>query len=378
MVVSLIPGEQAHWIEISDADIKALRERRTRYVTPESRHVQQIVFPNADDANAASERIAKGTTFADIAKERGLTDKDIDLGTLTKAAMIDKAVADAAFALKEDEVSTPVQGRFGTRSCMWSRSSPRRCTRSRRSRPNCSRTRARARQGRHAVASTTRSRTSARTARRWPRPPRNSSSPRTVEARPLRPRPRRQSGRRLPDAQRLLASAFNTDIGVENDPLQFEGGYVWFEVAGITPARDRTLDEVKDRVEARWLEEEIANRLEAKATEILDKLKAGRRSPMPPPPTGSRSRPDRHQARRHPAPLSAAAVDVDLPHRQGALGSADAAQPGEQIVFRVTDIVTPALDLASDEPSSLQDTFTRTFADDMFANISPRSKTRSA
>ena len=49
-----------------------------------------------------------------IAKERGLTDKDIDLGTLTKAAMIDRAVADAAFALKEGEVSAPVQGRFGT------------------------------------------------------------------------------------------------------------------------------------------------------------------------------------------------------------------------------------------------------------------------
>src|SRR5712691_5564823 len=115
VVVSLIPSEQARWIEISDADIKrTYEERRARYVTPERRHVEQIDFPNVEAAQAAAERIAKGTTFAEIAKELGKTEKDIDLGTVAKAGMIDRAVADAAFALKEGEVSAPVQGRFGT------------------------------------------------------------------------------------------------------------------------------------------------------------------------------------------------------------------------------------------------------------------------
>ena len=36
------------------------------------------------------------------------------LGTLTKAELFDKVVADAAFALPEGGVSQPVQGRFGT------------------------------------------------------------------------------------------------------------------------------------------------------------------------------------------------------------------------------------------------------------------------
>src|SRR5712691_6070649 len=115
VVVSLIPSEQARWIEISDADIKrTYEERRARYVTPERRHVEQIDFPSVEAAQAAAERIAKGTTFAEIAKELGKTEKDIDLGTVAKAGMIDRAVADAAFALKEGEVSAPVQGRFGT------------------------------------------------------------------------------------------------------------------------------------------------------------------------------------------------------------------------------------------------------------------------
>ncbi len=54
---------------------------------------------------------------------------------------------------------------------------------------------------------------------------------------------------------------------MENDPLQVQGGYVWYEVAGITPERDRTLDEVKDDIENRWRNDQVANVLRAKAAE---------------------------------------------------------------------------------------------------------------
>ena len=67
-----------------------------------------------EEAAAAHERIAKGVSFADLAKERGLKDSDIDVGMVTKSDIIDPAVADAAFALKSGEVSAPVKGRFGT------------------------------------------------------------------------------------------------------------------------------------------------------------------------------------------------------------------------------------------------------------------------
>ena len=88
---------------------------------------------------AAADRIAKGACFAEIAKERGLTDKDIDLGTLPKAGVIDRAVADAAFALKEGEVSAPVQGRFGTTLVQVLKIEPEQVRPSRRSRPSSSR-----------------------------------------------------------------------------------------------------------------------------------------------------------------------------------------------------------------------------------------------
>ena len=81
VIVSLIPSELARWIEISDADLKrAYEERRARYVTPERRHILQIDFPNAEAASAAAERIAKGASLVDVAKELGKSEKDVDLG----------------------------------------------------------------------------------------------------------------------------------------------------------------------------------------------------------------------------------------------------------------------------------------------------------
>ncbi len=49
------------------------------------------------EAQAASERIKGGLTFAALAAERGLKEQDLDLGTVPKSTIIDPAVADAAF-----------------------------------------------------------------------------------------------------------------------------------------------------------------------------------------------------------------------------------------------------------------------------------------
>ena len=57
-----------------------------------------------------------------------------------------------------------------------------------------------------------------------------------------------------------------------------------------------------------------------------------------------------------PAPLSALTVDAIFRTAKDAVGSADAAQPAEQVVFRVTDIVVPKLDAASEDVKQTQET----------------------
>ncbi len=112
--VAVTPQEIGKWEDVSDDDAKKVFEqRRDKLGTPERREMQQITFPNADEAAAARNRIASGTSFEDIAKERGLGPSDIDLGFIAKSAISDPAIADAAFSLPSGDVSQPAQGRFG-------------------------------------------------------------------------------------------------------------------------------------------------------------------------------------------------------------------------------------------------------------------------
>ena len=375
VVVSLIPTEQARWMEISDADIKrAYEERRARYVTPERRHVLQIDFPNAEAASAAAERIAKGASFADIAKELGKNEKDIDLGTVTKAAMIDRTAADAAFALKEGEVSAPVQGRFGTVLVQVLKIEPEQVRSLEQVAGELKQELAIAR----AKTEVFDVYNKIEDARAEGKLLAETAATLKLEARTIEAVDR--SGRdpagmpvNLPDAQRLLPLAFTTDVGVERDPLQFQDGYIWFDVVGITPSRERPLDEVKEQVETRWRDQEIATRLNAKATEIVDKLKAG--GTLADVATADHLKLETLTGLKRgdaSGPLSAAAVDAVFRTAKDAVGTAEAREPGEQVVFRVTDIVVPPLDMASDEVKRTVDALNRGLSEDLLSEYIAR------
>ncbi len=274
----LTPADAARWIEVSDDDARRIfEERRDRYSTPERRQIQQIRFPNADEARAAAEKIAKGQSFADLVSERGLKPADIDLGLLTKSAVIDRAVADAAFALKEGGVSEPVQGRFGTVLLHVVKIEPGQARAYEELAPQIKRDIAleRAREEvrvRHDKIEDERlaGGTLAEVAQRA------GLEVRTIEAVDRSGRaPDGSPARNLPQGVDVVAAAFAAEVGGDHDALRVDGGYVWYEVADITPARERKLEEVKDLVETRWRDDEIAARLRTKAAEMVDKAKAG-------------------------------------------------------------------------------------------------------
>src|ERR1044072_612363 len=115
VVMSLPPAELARPEDVSDADARRYYESNlARYGTAERRQLEQIVFPTLEEAQAAADRIGENLSFEALAKERGRGAKDIDIGLLTKSAIIDRAIADAAFALAEGAVSAPIKGTFGT------------------------------------------------------------------------------------------------------------------------------------------------------------------------------------------------------------------------------------------------------------------------
>ena len=369
-VLALIPSDQANWIEVSDDDVKRdYEDHRASFGTPERRQLEQMVYPSVEAARADADRIAKGASFAGIAKERGIADKDIELGTLTKNSIIDRAVADAAFALKEGETSTPVQGRFGVTLIHVVKVEPEQIRPLAEVAPQIKKTIATER-AKVQILSVydkiedvrSEGHTLAEAAATL------KLAARSVELDRSGHDPSGMPVNGVPDAQRLLAAAFSADVGVDADPLQVQDGYVWYEVEGITPSRDRKLDEVKDKVEASWHEDEIATRLKNKAAQILDKLKAGSTLAELAAADGLKVETITGLKRGAASPpLSASATDKLFVTPKDAAASADAEQPGEQVVFRVTDIILPKTDMNSDEAKTISQNLNRSLSDDVFS-----------
>ena len=82
-VLAVTPESVKDQVEITEADVRAAYEANKDLLgKPERRHLQQIPFPDIDAATAAYKKIQSGTDFVELAKEQGLSEADLDLGTL--------------------------------------------------------------------------------------------------------------------------------------------------------------------------------------------------------------------------------------------------------------------------------------------------------
>ena len=350
-LVSMSPSALAKPDAVPDADAKTnFEQHRASYGTPERREVRQMVFQKIEEAAAAQDRIAKGASFAEIAKERGLKDTDTDVGMVTKAQIIDPAVADAAFALKSGEFSAPIKGRFGTVLLQVGKIEPGSQKTYEEVAPQIKRELAESRaktelgnlrdkfEDERAAGSTL-----AEAAKKIGLPSHTidavDRSGRGADGKPIADLPAK------PDA---VAAAFASDVGVDNDPLQLpDGGYLWYDVTGITPARDRTLAEVKDKVEARWRDDEVGKRLQAKADDMVGKLKAGTALDQLATESGLKVVSATDLQRGKPGGFAPAKlVEAAFKTPKDVPASAESDQATARFVFRVTGIADPTLDPA--------------------------------
>jgi peptidyl-prolyl cis-trans isomerase D len=89
------------------------QNRIAEFHTPEQRHLQQILLSDEAKAKEAEAALAAGKDFAQVAQEvAGATPETLDLGFTTREE-IPPALGDAAFALKQGEVTKPIEDSFG-------------------------------------------------------------------------------------------------------------------------------------------------------------------------------------------------------------------------------------------------------------------------
>ncbi|MDP3524336.1 MAG: SurA N-terminal domain-containing protein [Hoeflea sp.] len=262
--------------EAARADYEA---RKDRYTTPETRTVDQLVFTDRAAADAAAQAIAGGKSFDELVTESGRSPADIRIGSFSQAGMADRTLADAAFAVSEAGGTTPViDGQFGPVILRVAEITPE-SSRSFEDVEAEIRQELALNQAAQVLLDVHDAYEDARAGGMTliEAATQQKLSPKTVEAVD-------RSGRApdgtvlsdLPESQQLLRDAFEAEPGIETPPINMSTeGFLWFEVIEVTPARDRTLDEVRDRVAADWTEMKTLEALGAKATELKERLEKG-------------------------------------------------------------------------------------------------------
>lgn len=369
-LLSLAPADIAKPDSVTDAEAKAFYEQnKARYGTPERRELRQIVFPNAEEAAAAYDRVTKGLSFADLAKERELKDSDVSVGLVAKSDIIDPAVAEAAFALKADAVSTPVKGQFGTVLLQIGKIEPgtqktyedmaaqiKRDLAESRAKNELGNLRDKIDDERAAGSTLT------ETAKKLNLKARDidavDRSGRGLDGQPIAD---------LPKTPDVVSTLFTSEIGVDSDPLQLQGGgLLWYDVTGITPARDRTLEEVKDQVATRWRDDQVGKILQTKADDMLGKLKSGSTLAQIAAESNLQVQTGVDLQRRKTAGfVPAKLIDAAFRTAKDAPGIADGEQQTERYVFRVTAVTDPKFDPASPEAKQLTTSLQNAYADDI-------------
>ena len=369
-LLRLSPPDIAKSDTVSDADAKAhFEQRKDSYGRPEKRELRQMVFPNQEEAAAARERIAKGATFDDLAKDRGVNPSDTVLGTVAKSDIIDPAVADAAFSLKPGETSQPVKGRFGTILLQVNKieAGEEKTFEEMAAQIKTELAEGRAKseiaslrdkiEDERAAGSTL-----AEAAKKLGLSAINieavDRSGRAPDGKPV-------AG--LPQTPDVINAAFSSGVGVDTEALQLpNGGNLYFDVTGVTPSRERTLEEVKDQVETRFHDNEVAKRLLAKANDIVGKLKTGTPFAQVADEAGLKvvTATDLQRGKQGGF-VPAKVVDVVFRTPKDAPGTAEGDKPTERFVFRVTDVVDPTIDAPSTQGKAINDALQNSYVDDI-------------
>ena len=349
-ILALEPNTIANPAEVSDADAEAAYQKVAgkdpKFGAPEKRDLQQILFHSEADAEAAEAKIKAGASFDDLVKERGLKPEDTDLGQTTKDAMLDQAEANPVFALPQGGVSGVLKTQFGSVIVRVKSIIPSTVKPFKEVAEEVKREVSASRAGDKIQALHDKIedlRVSGKTILEAAKAV--GLTGRTIDAVDAQGRDPKGAPVNLPDAADLIRSAFASDVGLDEAPLDTkDGGFVWFDITKIDPAHDLTFDEAKPEVEKQWRAEQVDKALAGKADDLVKEIKAGGNIAAVAKSAGAevKTATDVHRAEQSslPEPVVAAIF------REPADGEGSAATPDGRVVFKITADRTPTVDFA--------------------------------
>ena len=335
-------------VTVTDAQIKQEYDaRKSTYVTPEKRDVQQIEFKTQAEARAAQGKIASGTSFDVVAKGQGLTPAQTSLGTLEETQLPDAAQGKAIFALKENEVSQPIKTAFGG----WT------LARVTRIAPGSDKTLDDVKDdirktltqqiAANKLVDIANAFTDARSSGADMIAAAKKAGMKTgrvtaVDATGLKPDGSKAD---VPADPEFLPGVFKAEVGEDGDPFATKAGtYIAVKVNGITPPKLKPLDQVRAQAVEAWTREQKTKQAAAKAAQLtaqaqkdksLDGIAKALNVPVQHSPSLNRRTDD--------TMFSAALVQRLFDAKPGAILSGPQGTSGNYIIARVSGIAHPPL-----------------------------------
>jgi len=379
--ISLVPETIADEKAISDEQVKEDYEKNiARFTTPETRTIEQIVFTDKEAAQAALDSIKAGATFDSVVTAQGKTAADTLLGNFAKDRVPDPAIAEAAFALQANEVSQVLDGSFGPVLVRVTEIKPAVVKSLAEATPEIRKELALVEANRVLLDVHDKYEDS-RAAGESMREAAASLGLAVVTVDAIDRAAQRPDGTviaDLPQSKDLLDAAFQAESGIENPPINVgSSGYVFYEVEAVTPARDRTLDEVKAKVVTDWKANEAQTRLAAKAADVEKRLKDGTPFDTLATELGLEKQIKRGLKREtDDGDFGRAGVAAVFGLAEGGSGLVTAPDGDAQIVFKVTEVFEPAGADASSIPADAQTSFASGMADDLLDQLVAKLQTQ--
>lgn len=278
-VVRMTPEDMANTGDVSDEEAQKVYDSQlaTRFTEPERRQVEQIVFKDMADATEAASALADGTTFDALKTDRGLTDADVDLGLITRDKISDPDVAEAAFSLTEGSVSGIVEGRFGPVIVRVTAIEPEVVTSFEDAKAEIKQELAAARAAQEITdqfdviedaraGGATLQEIASNYGLKLVTYPGIDATGNDVDGVAIAD---------LPGGNELVSAVFESDVGLENNAIPIEGGYVWYDVTAVSADRDRELSEVREKVITAFKTAKVDEKLTELAEQNRDRLARG-------------------------------------------------------------------------------------------------------
>lgn len=285
-VLRVSPADFAAGLQLTEADLRAYYDSQLasgRFGSPEKRQIQRLLFDTEAEAKAAAEKIAAGGTFEALLAEKKLTEKDVDFGLKAAGEIADPGVRAAVFATPEGKITAPLADPFGFVILRVTKVEPARVTPFEAVKGQIE---ADARADKLQRDPTIRGKLEDAHKKIEDQRIAGKSLGEAAAAAGLAPvvinavdrQGNDGAGGRVnvPGGSDVLNAAFASDIGLDNEPVQQrDGGYVWFEINGIEPARDKSLDEVKADVRTRLMADRRDRALAEFVSTLLKKMEGG-------------------------------------------------------------------------------------------------------